>query len=81
MEGKRYCTYSVCRDGKVNAHATYPVSYAIGGSSCLSFSSIEHQPILDWITEFVAAQRFTGQAGFDFIEGADGSLYLSLIHI
>ena len=75
MEGKRYCTYSVCRDGKVNAHATYPVSYAIGGSSCLSFTSIEHQPILDWITEFVAAQSFTGQAGFDFIEGADGSIY------
>ncbi|MBR7551800.1 carboxylate--amine ligase, partial [Mycobacterium tuberculosis] len=31
--------------------------------------------IFDWVSEFVAAERFSGQAGFDFIEGADGSLY------
>ncbi|MFM9377087.1 ATP-grasp domain-containing protein [Gordonia sp. VNK21] len=68
MEGDRYCTYSVCRDGKVYAHATYPVSYAIDGKSCLTFTHVDHPGIQEWVEHVVGAIGFTGHVGFDFIE-------------
>lgn len=75
LAGDRYCTYSVCHDGKVLAHATYPVDYAIGGSSCLNFTSVDHRPIADWVSRFVAAEKFTGQIGLDFIDHPDRGLF------
>ncbi|EGD53797.1 ATP-grasp domain-containing protein [Gordonia neofelifaecis] len=75
MEGDRYCTYSVCRDGEVFAHATYPVSYAIDGSSCLAFTQVDHQPILDWVQRFAKSVNFTGHMGLDFIDHPEKGLY------
>lgn len=75
LEGKRFCTYSVCENGKVLAHSVYPVQIAIEGHYCLNFESVSHPKILDWIKNFVAAVNFTGQAGFDFFEGDDGIVY------
>lgn len=75
LEGNKYCTYSVCHNGEVNAHGIYPVEYSIEGNSCLTFRSIEHKKILDWIKYFVKSQNFTGQIGFDFIETEDGTIY------
>ncbi|GAC67523.1 hypothetical protein [Gordonia soli] len=73
--GDKYCSYSVCHEGRIYAHATYPVRYAIGGSSCLTFQSVQHQGILDWVTDFVKDQNFTGQVGFDFIEDPERGLF------
>ena len=70
--GDKYCTYSVCHEGRVRAHATYPVDYAIDGSSCLNFTSARHEGIFSWVTDFVADIGFTGQIGFDFIEDENG---------
>ncbi|MBY4568909.1 carboxylate--amine ligase [Gordonia sihwensis] len=75
MEGDRYCTYSVCRDGEVFAHATYPVDYAIDGSSCLTFTQVDHQPILDWVQRFAKSVNFTGHMGLDFIDHPEKGLY------
>lgn len=75
MTGDKYCTYSVCHEGKVYAHATYPVGYAIGGSSCLRFESVQHPKIVDWVTQYVAEIGFTGQIGFDFIENPEQGLF------
>lgn len=75
LEGDRYCTYSVVRNGKIFAHTTYPVGYAIGGSSCLSFVPTHHQGIFDWVTDFLADTDFTGQVGFDFIDNGESGLY------
>lgn len=75
LDGKRYCTYSICEEGKVMAHATYPVQIAIQGHFCLNFESINHPKILEWIKNFVAFEKFTGQVGFDFFEEADGTIY------
>lgn len=72
--GKKFCTYSVCRQGKIFAHSVYPVNYAIGGNSCVSFQAVEHLPILEWITKFVGAINYTGQIAFDFIEIENGEL-------
>lgn len=74
-EGDRYCTYSVCRDGEVFAHATYPVSYAIDGNSCLSFEHVDHPEILEWTQRFAKSVNFTGHMGLDFFDHPTRGLY------
>jgi hypothetical protein len=66
--GTNYCSYSVCHNGQVKAHAQYPVRYAIDGTSCLTFESVHHEGIAAWVHECVNAFNFTGQVGLDFIE-------------
>ncbi|MFW0787755.1 carboxylate--amine ligase [Gordonia sp. CPCC 206044] len=72
--GNKYCTYSIVREGKIFAHATYPVDYAIDGSSCLNFRSVDHPGIFDRVSSFVREVNFTGQIGVDFIEDPDRGL-------
>lgn len=71
IEGKRYCSFSVCRQGKVLAHTLYPVRFAIDGTSCLHFEAIEHKEIEEWVKKFVASEKYTGQIAFDFIESKE----------
>jgi hypothetical protein len=75
LKGDKYCTYSVCHEGRVYAHAIYPVRYAINGQSCLSYEPVEHAGITEWVTERVKEINFTGQIGFDFIEHPDRGLF------
>lgn len=75
LEGKKYCSYTICHNGNIHAHALYPVGYAIDGNSCLVFEAIEHPVALAWITKLVKQLNFTGQIAFDFIETADGTLH------
>ncbi|MFW0793702.1 carboxylate--amine ligase [Gordonia sp. CPCC 205515] len=72
--GEKFCTYSIAREGKVYAHATYPVDYAIDGNSCLNFRSLDRPDILDRVSSFVREVNFTGQIGVDFIEDPDRGL-------
>jgi len=67
-KGTNYCSYSVCRGGQVKAHAAYPVRYAIDGTSCLTFESVQHEGIAAWVRECAEAFNFTGQIALDFIE-------------
>ncbi len=66
--GTNFCSYSVCHTGQVKAHAAYPVGYAIDGTSCLMFDSVQHDGIAEWVRKCVKAFNFTGQIGFDFID-------------
>lgn len=75
LEGAKWCTYSVCVDGRVQAHSTYPVVIGIDGISCITFESVHYQPVFDWIERWAKMENFTGQVGFDFIETADGTVY------
>lgn len=75
LEGDKFCTYSICYNGLIKAHSTYPVKFAIDGNSCLTFEVVEHEAILKWIEKFVSAINFTGQIGFDFIELPNKKLY------
>lgn len=75
LEGNKFCTYSVCQNGKLLAHSIYPVRYAIEGNSCIVFESIHHPEILEWITNFVSKIQFTGQIAFDFIQLPNKKLY------
>ncbi len=74
-EGASYCSYSICHEGQVKAHAVYPVRYAIEGTSCLTFESIEHEGIAEWVRDCVKAFNFTGQIALDFIEVPDRGLF------
>lgn len=73
--GMKYCTYSICHEGKIFAHGVYPVNYAIEGNSCLTFEAIEHPGIFHWITKFIEKINYTGQIAFDFIETEDHQLF------
>jgi predicted ATP-grasp superfamily ATP-dependent carboligase len=75
LEGDSFCTYSVCQNGNLLAHATYPVGYTAQGKGCIVFESIHHQPSLHWIQKLVKKLNYTGQISFDFIETADKKLY------
>ncbi len=75
LAGKKYCTYSLARNGRLLAHAAYPVEYSINGDSCLVFEAIQHPEIQQWVEHFVEKENFSGQIAFDFIVTDDGILY------
>jgi hypothetical protein len=75
LQGKKFCSYSICQKGKVLAHTVYPVNYTIDGSSCVAFEAVEHPDIFEWVKNIVQKVGFTGQIAFDFIENNDGILY------
>lgn len=75
MDGDRFCTYSVCHQGKVYAHSTYPVRYAIDGHSCLTFEAVDHPQIQKWIVNFISKINFTGQIAFDFIVSSQKKVF------
>ena len=74
VEGDRFCTYSICRDGEMFAHATYPVSYAINGSSCLTFTQVDRPDMIERTRRLVKAVGFTGHMGLDFVDSPDRGL-------
>ncbi|PCI78055.1 hypothetical protein COB21_01835 [Candidatus Aerophobetes bacterium] len=75
IEGEKFCSYTICHAGKIHAHVTYPVTFALDNSSCVRFTSIHHKAIEAWVKNFVELEKFSGQIAFDFIETSDGTLY------
>ena len=84
LTGTIYCTYTICHEGAVFAHSTYPMEFIKNqeastntsiGSYCLSFGSIHHEKILLWTEEFVKKTHFTGQIALDFFELESGEIY------
>lgn len=69
IEGEKFCTYSLCREGVITAHGVYKVLHAMGMGSSICFESVSHPEIDDFVTKFVAETSFTGQIAFDFIDG------------
>jgi len=73
LKGPRYCSYSVVREGKVEATGLYPVVETIDGSSSVYFKQQFHARIYAYIDNFVrhASQLhgpFSGQLAFDFVD-------------
>lgn len=75
IHGKKFCSYSICHEGKVRAHTAYPVEHTMDESSCLAFESIDHPEIYQWVEHLAAKLELTGHAAFDFIETPEGKLY------
>ncbi|KAK4634514.1 hypothetical protein CLAFUW4_01265 [Fulvia fulva] len=73
LVGQRYCSYSVVRNGQVEATGLYPVLETIDGHSSVYFQQKFHAGIYDYVRSFVSKiPAFSGQIAFDFIEDADG---------
>jgi predicted ATP-grasp superfamily ATP-dependent carboligase len=75
IDGEAFCSYSVVYEGRLLAHAVYPVRYQAGLGSCIYFAPIEHAAIDAWITRFLQHERFSGQIAFDLIVTPDGTVY------
>ncbi len=75
IDGKQWCSYSVVNQGKVTAHSVYQTTFSVGQGTAISFQSVNHQKVFDWVKRFVEAEQFTGQIAFDFIEDSSGKLF------
>jgi predicted ATP-grasp superfamily ATP-dependent carboligase len=73
--GQQICTYSIVHNGRIAAHTAYPAEFTAGRGAAVLFRHIDHAPSLAWVKKFVAAENFTGQIAFDFIETLNGDLY------
>ena len=72
IEGSQFCSYSVCHNGRITAHAVYPTIFTAGQGATIAFQSVEHAAIYEWVRTFVEHYNVTGQMAFDFIQTADG---------
>lgn len=74
IEGQQFCSYSVCHNGRITAHAVYPTVFTAGQGATIAFQPVEHPAIYEWVQTFVDYYKVTGQMAFDFIQTADGSV-------
>ncbi|KQY04128.1 ATP-grasp enzyme [Mycobacterium sp. Root135] len=70
VEGQEYCTHGTVRDGRLQVYGCCESS-----AFQINYAHVDKPEILSWVEAFVAALDITGQASFDFIEGADGHPY------
>jgi predicted ATP-grasp superfamily ATP-dependent carboligase len=75
IPGQQFCTYSVCHNGHITAHTTYPSYFTAGQGATIAFHHVDHPAIFDWVQAFVEKNQFTGQIAFDFIESPEGRIY------
>ncbi len=74
IAGHQFCSYSVCQNGRVTAHAVYPTIYTAGQGATIAFQPVEHAAIYDWVQTFVKHFGVTGQMAFDFIQTPEGDV-------
>jgi len=75
VAGRALCTWSVARGGELRAHAAYDAAFTAGPGASVSFQPLDHPGLAAWVRDFARAEAYTGQLAFDFIEGADGTLW------
>jgi hypothetical protein len=75
IAGRQFCSYSVCQNGKITAHATYPTIFTAGRGATIAFEPVDHPEIFSWVKTFVERFGVTGQMSFDFIQSEDGQVY------
>lgn len=75
IHGQQFCSYSVCQNGRITAHAVYPTIFTAGPGATVAFQSIQHAEIYEWVRTFVQRFNVTGQMAFDFIQSPEGKLY------
>jgi hypothetical protein len=75
IAGRQFCSYSVCQNGQLTAHTTYPTVFTAGQGATIAFEPVEHPAIFTWVKTFVKHFEVTGQMSFDFIQSEDGQVY------
>jgi glutathione synthase/RimK-type ligase-like ATP-grasp enzyme len=76
IRGQELSTYSIARNGSLQAHACYRSRYRAGLGAGIYFEPVQHPLIHDFVNRFIERQKFTGQLGFDFMQEEDGHLYV-----
>jgi hypothetical protein len=72
VEGDTFCTYSTVHAGRVTAHCAYAIPRQWKHSTGIQFHAIDGGATLEVIQEIVAADSYTGQISFDFIDSPNG---------
>jgi len=67
VSGTEFSTYSIARNGKMLAHASYTSIYRAGHGSGIYFRAETHPRIDEFVRTFISEYGFTGQIGFDCI--------------
>ncbi len=76
IPGKLYSSYSVCHNGRITAHASYPAKFTVGeGQPTIAFQHEDNPAIFWWVKTFVENNQFTGQIAFDLIQTPEGQIY------
>ncbi|MBL8102629.1 MAG: ATP-grasp domain-containing protein, partial [Anaerolineales bacterium] len=75
IPGQQFCSYSVCQNGRITAHAVYPTVFTAGQGATVAFQSVQHAAIFEWVRTFVERFHVTGQMAFDFIQSPDGKVH------
>jgi hypothetical protein len=75
IHGRQFCSYSVCQNGRITAHAVYPTVFTAGQGATIAFQPVEHAGIFEWVSGFVERFNVTGQMAFDFIQPPEGGVY------
>lgn len=75
IRGQHYCSYSICHNGRITAHAAYPAIFTAGQGAAVAFQHVDHPAVFEWVRTFVEKFNVTGQMAFDFIETPEGELY------
>jgi hypothetical protein len=72
VEGREVCSYSLLVNGELRAHACYFPKYRVGVGSGIFFEPVDPPEVEQFVRDFGRATAYTGQVGFDFIQGVDG---------
>lgn len=76
IKGQEYCTYALCRQGKIVAQACYKPTFRAGQGSSVYFQPVLHDEIFRQVGALVAGLNYSGQIGFDFIMQDDGRVFV-----
>ena len=79
ISGKALCTYSLCHDGHVLAHAAYRTPYTVGLGAGIFYAAVQgtvYEASLAAAQKLAAATHYTGSLSLDFIEEAASRLVL-----
>jgi predicted ATP-grasp superfamily ATP-dependent carboligase len=73
LSGRLYATFSIAHEGRLTAHVTYATDFSHDLGPTVVYRRADRPAIVEWVRRLVAATKFTGQIGVDFIEDAAGN--------
>lgn len=76
VPGREHCSFSLLVNGQVTAHAVYHPRHRVGRGSGIWFEPGDPPPVRDFVEHFGRVTGYSGQVGFDFIEGRDGRWFV-----
>jgi len=76
IPGKEFSSYSIAYQGRISLHSSYYSLYRAGKGAGIYFQAHQSERIEAFVKRFAEKHKYTGQLAFDFIENAEGQLYV-----